>query len=225
MMATFIASLGSRVSPFTTPMVLLRIATVRTPRKLQIRALNTSTSRPNSPKLVTCTPNDLPALVDTATDAFLNDPALRWLYTPICSTENEYEQAIRNVNQARISSALANSQGATVYSDEQKRAVAIVYRPGKFNMLDTTWRLFLAIGPVKFVHMMRMVYRCAIGAPKEPYVYLFMIACGRDSQGTGLGSALMKQVIRKSEETGIGAYLESSNPANLEFYMKRETWF
>jgi ribosomal protein S18 acetylase RimI-like enzyme len=54
--------------------------------------------------------------------------------------------------------------------------------------------------------------------PHEPHWYLPFIATDPIWRGQGLGALLMKHVLRRCDEEGIAAYLESSNPRNISLY-------
>ena len=54
--------------------------------------------------------------------------------------------------------------------------------------------------------------------PHEPHWYLPLIAADPNWIGQGLGTLLMKHALRRCDEEGIAAYLESSNPRNISFY-------
>ncbi|MEH2543085.1 GNAT superfamily N-acetyltransferase [Bradyrhizobium sp. AZCC 1699] len=54
--------------------------------------------------------------------------------------------------------------------------------------------------------------------PHEPHWYLPLIAADPRWIGQGLGSLLMKHALRRCDEEGIAAYLESSNPRNISLY-------
>jgi GNAT superfamily N-acetyltransferase len=54
--------------------------------------------------------------------------------------------------------------------------------------------------------------------PREPHWYLPLVATDPNWIGRGLGSLLMKHALRRSDEEGVPAYLESSNPRNISFY-------
>lgn len=56
--------------------------------------------------------------------------------------------------------------------------------------------------------------------PKEPHFYLAAIGVDPDAQGTGLGSRLLQPVLEICDRDGVGAYLESSDPANVSFYAR-----
>lgn len=60
----------------------------------------------------------------------------------------------------------------------------------------------------------------ALGAlrPAGPYAYLHFLAVDPDEQGRGSGSALLRHGLARQAGTGLGAYLETTNPRNLEFY-------
>lgn len=53
---------------------------------------------------------------------------------------------------------------------------------------------------------------------EENLWYLPLIAVDPAHQGRGLGSALMKEALRRFDEAGHPAYLESSNPKNISLY-------
>lgn len=54
--------------------------------------------------------------------------------------------------------------------------------------------------------------------PHEPHWYLPLIAADPNWIGRGLGALLMKHALRRCDEEGIAAYLESSNPRNISLY-------
>ena len=54
--------------------------------------------------------------------------------------------------------------------------------------------------------------------PRQPHWYLPLIAADPHWIGQGLGALLMKHALRRCDEEGIAAYLESSNPRNISLY-------
>ena len=54
--------------------------------------------------------------------------------------------------------------------------------------------------------------------PREPHWYLPLVAADPNWIGQGLGTLLMKHALRRCDEEGVAAYLESSNPRNISFY-------
>jgi GNAT superfamily N-acetyltransferase len=54
--------------------------------------------------------------------------------------------------------------------------------------------------------------------PQEPHWYLALMGADPSRQGQGLGSALIEEGLRKCDEQGAPAYLESSNPRNIPLY-------
>jgi len=54
--------------------------------------------------------------------------------------------------------------------------------------------------------------------PKEPHWYLAMLGVDPARQGQGLGSALLKETLKRCDAEGAVAYLESSNPRNVPLY-------
>ena len=54
--------------------------------------------------------------------------------------------------------------------------------------------------------------------PDEPHWYLPMIGVEPNSQGKGLGAALLRYALARCDAEGALAYLESSNPRNISLY-------
>ena len=54
--------------------------------------------------------------------------------------------------------------------------------------------------------------------PNQPHWYLPLIVVDTNWIGRGLGALLMKHALRRCDEEGIPAYLESSNPRNISLY-------
>ena len=56
--------------------------------------------------------------------------------------------------------------------------------------------------------------------PSEPQWYVPLVAADPSWTGQGLGTLLMKHALRRCDEEGVAAYLESSNPRNISFYKR-----
>jgi len=54
----------------------------------------------------------------------------------------------------------------------------------------------------------------------RPHYYLAILGTRPDHQGKGIGSALLRPVLAKCDEEGVGAYLESSKERNIAFYAR-----
>jgi len=54
--------------------------------------------------------------------------------------------------------------------------------------------------------------------PTAPHWYLCMLGVDPSRQGQGLGSAVLKAGLRRCDEDGLIAYLESSHPRNIPLY-------
>lgn len=90
--------------------------------------------------------------------------------------------------------------------------------PGGISQLRLVLRLLWHSGSKVFPRIRQAEEVMVRRHPGEPHYYLHAIGARRDCQGQGLGSALMKHVIRRCDEEGVPAYLESSSPRNVPLY-------
>ena len=68
-------------------------------------------------------------------------------------------------------------------------------------------------GPAVFEQMARY-------HPQEPHWYLYYLAPAPGRQGTGIGSALLRPVLRRCDEQGLPAYLEATSEQNRALYAR-----
>lgn len=54
----------------------------------------------------------------------------------------------------------------------------------------------------------------------EEFIYIWFIGLKKTEQGRGVGSAMLQEVINRSNDEKIPVYLETSNEQNLNFYKK-----
>ena len=56
--------------------------------------------------------------------------------------------------------------------------------------------------------------------PEEEHWYLGTLAARPERQGTGCGTRILGASLRRVDEAGLPAYLESSNPRNVTLYLR-----
>ncbi len=56
--------------------------------------------------------------------------------------------------------------------------------------------------------------------PPGPHWYLYYLATVPERQGTGIGSALLRPVLRRCDEEGSPAYLEATSQRNRVLYRR-----
>jgi GNAT superfamily N-acetyltransferase len=56
--------------------------------------------------------------------------------------------------------------------------------------------------------------------PTQAHYYLEYLGVEPGYQGKGFGSFILKHLIAKADELGVGCYLENANPRNVPFYQR-----
>lgn len=67
-------------------------------------------------------------------------------------------------------------------------------------------------------HLLKTVELFEAAPPEAPHYYLSLLGTHDDHRGHGLGMALLRHCLAQLDDEGHDAYLESTNPANLDRY-------
>ncbi len=162
--------------------------------------------------------DDVRPVVASLARAFTDDPLMAYLVP---------DRRTRPRRTATLFSSVLRFQhlahGAS-YTDEGCHGAALWDPPGHWRM--TLGQIARSTpGSVRalrtgMVRAMRVLTTMERRHPREEHWYLAVIGTDPDHQGRGIGSALMAPVLRRCDDEGIGAYLESSNQANVPFYRR-----
>ncbi|MFL9966774.1 GNAT family N-acetyltransferase [Paraburkholderia sediminicola] len=116
------------------------------------------------------------------------------------------------------------SRSGVVLTNDDRNAAALWLPPGGYPLsLAEHLRLLpgmaMATGlvalPVALYGLNRLAQMHSAG---QRFWYLGVLGVEPSEQRSGLGSALLKTGLRVCDEQGLGAYLETAEPANLPFY-------
>ncbi len=150
--------------------------------------------------------------MSTVVLGFAADPIARWFWPEA----SQYLDAGRRFIEAFGGRAFESS---TAYVADDCKAVALWLPPGvspdeetMLAVVEETKRPEIA-GDIDALLEGMAKYH-----PEEPHWYLPVIAADPACFGQGLGAALMKHALRRCDEEGLPAYLESSNPRNISLY-------
>jgi GNAT superfamily N-acetyltransferase len=148
-------------------------------------------------------------------DAFSEDPCMNWVIPDVSLYPDFY----------RLLAQRLYLRHDMVFTDRDARAAAMWLPPGVSHRVTGSLRQYLLV--------LRLILHSGIGVlprleqaqevmarrhPREPHYYLHAIGARRDSQGRGLGSALLKHVTRRCDLEAMPAYLESSSALNIPLY-------
>lgn len=163
---------------------------------------------------------DVPDLATALAGAFRADPVWRWIVGDV----DRYDR--RAAAMFAPETAVKLRYGHT-YTTDDRGGAALWAPPG-------TWRGTLADAVKVALPMLRLtgpagakrglgVLRASERAhPKDDeHWYLAVLGTHPDQQSRGVGTALLAPVLERCDLDGAGAYLESSNPANVPFYERQ----
>ena len=156
---------------------------------------------------------DASRAVAAITSGFIADPVIRWMFPEA----HDYLESFPKMLYLLAAPAF---EDGTVYADENFGAAAIWLAPGKTPDEEALQKLIgETIRPEILEDLLSMLEQMDSYHPHDdPCWYLPNIGADASQQGRGLGSALMKHALKRCDEEGIQASLESSNPANMTLY-------
>jgi ribosomal protein S18 acetylase RimI-like enzyme len=165
------------------------------------------------------TKSDVPSLTRMLGRAFFDDPLAEW----VCRSAALRPRVLASSHGVRLRQLLAHGE---VWTTSDASSAALWAPPGR---LQTTFvqnaalvrgflhpRLLLRL-PVLALGLTRIQRR----HPHRPHHwYLSLLGTDPDAQGRGHGSAVLRPVLEICDGDGVGAYLESSQEHNLDFYAR-----
>ena len=163
---------------------------------------------------------DLDNVADAFASAFRDDPVFAGLIPPGTSKRHE---KLRTFFASMARSYVRRGKHAYVVGDGQ--AAALWSAPGSWTlpfseMLRETPSALKAFGGNTF-RAVRTQLQVESKHPKDPaHWYLGYLGTRSDSQGQGIGSAMLREVLEPADAAGVPAYLESSNERNLTLYRR-----
>jgi ribosomal protein S18 acetylase RimI-like enzyme len=150
--------------------------------------------------------------ISTIVLGFAADPMARWVWPD----SSQYLRIMPQFVKAFGGRAFENG---TAYITEAARAAALWLPPGVQPDEAAMGAVITeALHPEIAEDIGPILQAMAEHHPHEPHWYLPLIAADPSWIGQGLGTLLMKHALRRCDEDGIAAYLESSNPRNISLY-------
>jgi ribosomal protein S18 acetylase RimI-like enzyme len=150
--------------------------------------------------------------ISTIVLGFAADPMARWVWPD----SSEYLRFMPQFAKAFGGRAFEHG---TAYVTEGARAAALWLPPGVEPDEAAMGAVMTQAPRPEIADDMGCVLRgMAEHSPREPHWYLPLIAADPNWIGQGLGTLLMKHALRRCDQEGVAAYLESSNPRNISFY-------
>lgn len=164
------------------------------------------------------TAEDVPILVPLLARSFASQPLTRWMLgddeEALRKGERILELDFENALQHDLTFTTTSLQGAALWRPPERRQTA-------WRGFRELLRLFHIIGISRNLPAQIESFRKLEKLfPRIPNYYLSTLAVAPDSQGQGIGSALLKPVLELCDTRGIIAYTVTDVEPNVAFYRK-----
>lgn len=163
---------------------------------------------------------DADLLGEVLADAFTEDPVFLWL---IPATVESRDERLRAFFASMSRTYLRQGKPCHVAGDGS--AAALWAEPGEWALSPA--ELAVEAEPQIAAFSGRLEEALGLQIQIEslhphdpPHWYLGYLGARTASQGQGLGSELLREVLTKADAQGVPAYLESSNERNLSLYRR-----
>ena len=149
--------------------------------------------------------------------AFATNPFVRW----ILPDDDHYARIGDSFFRMAVEQDLAHGE---VYTDDAIGGAALWLPPGSASP-GLSEQLKMGLQLLKVVGSRTLVAAPALmkfenARPTRPHWYLTVLGTDPALQGQGLGGALINPILDRCDESGMPAYLESSNPENVSYYQR-----
>ena len=151
-------------------------------------------------------------------DAFTDDPVIGWLIPfDVANRERRLTTFFTSMSRSYL------RRNKNVYLAGDGQGGALWSAPGSWTLpmseiARESAPAFRAFGG-NLLRALRTQLEVESEHPKEPkHWYLGYLGVRCDSQGQGIGSLMLREVLEQADAAGVPAYLESSNEKNLSLY-------
>lgn len=145
--------------------------------------------------------------------AFFNDPVFRWIYP-----DDERRRAVlpgffevftRAIGRHGASHEIGDGMGAALWVPPGEEVA---------DDEDAFGEALVALSPPDVDRLMLTMEVLGETHPHEPCWYLNLLGVAPEHQGHGVGSAMLRAAIERSERDGVPAYLEATSEQNKRLY-------
>ena len=145
--------------------------------------------------------------------AFSADPWIRWWWP-------EPQVYLKNMTLFMNEYLSVSIPAKGTYVVEDGSGASVWFPPGFSIENEVLVPAILEIPESRKAHAFKMFKQFDQCHPKEDHWYLPWIGVDPIYHGQGLGSLMLKEVLRIADEEGKIAHLESSNPLNISLYKR-----
>ena len=176
------------------------------------------------------TTTDAAMVTDVLTEAFTGDPLMAWLFpdpdTHVDCLATWWGFLTENrPDGAELWITSDGGSGALWYAPDFDAGAADESRPATLDESaeeapDPFIEMVAGLVGDRLPIVVEMFLRLRAAHPEELHWYLPAVGTRPACQGQGSGGALLAPVLARCDQQGLPAYLESSNPRNVPFYLR-----
>lgn len=158
---------------------------------------------------------DRQSVLDVLTEAFMDDPVVRWLFPTPCERGRLQSHFYADLLDRPAAEAyLAGSgEGASVWLASAAGQAPDGERPDTPDVdrvFGENGARLLALGQALGERHPR----------RDPHLYLACMGVVGGRQGAGLGSAMLRHRLERADADGLAVYLEASSPRSRALYLR-----
>jgi ribosomal protein S18 acetylase RimI-like enzyme len=153
-------------------------------------------------------------VIDTLVLAFASDPFCRWIWPEPKTFLTAFGKLLNPFGGEAF-------ETETAFVTDDCRAAALWLPPGTASDSEAMEMIVgESVAPERLEEIGTVMEMTDQVHPKEEHWYLPVIGCDPAFVGKGLGGALLTKALEHVDESGLPAYLESSNPRNISLYLR-----
>lgn len=161
--------------------------------------------------------SDIDGLAGVLARAFDEDPVVTWFLREDAGRADAFQTFFAMAVRALT---LPHDE---VYTTADHLGAALWAPPGSWELGPDEVEELLpdleaVFGPDKLDRSLRGMEAMDAHHPDEPHFYLLFLGVEPAMHSRGIGSALLRTVLRRCDEAGLPAYLEATSPRNVALY-------